>query len=297
MPTTTALEQLKTALEIVAALGDGAMNIPVLRAVASTAIKIIEIAQTVTKNKEDAIEVAKDAAERATSLLHAFKGKSKDDIPLDLQQDIAQYAKKLELVHKVLAKHRAQNRLQRVLSRASNREDIIRCRDILNESFQVLETSLTLKLHTRLPELLSQFESQIIAHLKLAPPNLSTIRSELLDLRGYLRSILRAPAPSLVTLRAEAAAFIPRRSSLRADAPDFLPRKLTLRAIAPIFVPRKCPAVRAGSDSGSPKFTLRADAPVFAPRKLITSLRADAPVFVPAGRNRDEDATVLRERN
>jgi len=106
------------------------LNVPVLRAVACTAIEIIEIAQTVTKNKEDAAEVAKNAAERTNSLLDALKGKSKDDIPLDLQQDIARYAEKLELVQKILTKHTAPVGMwRRVVSRVSNREEINRCKD------------------------------------------------------------------------------------------------------------------------------------------------------------------------
>ncbi|KAJ6457232.1 hypothetical protein C8R45DRAFT_1110508 [Mycena sanguinolenta] len=277
MPTTIALEQLKTALDIVAALSAGAINVPVLQGVACAAIKIIEIVQTVTKNNEDAVDLARNAAERTSSLLHAFKGKSKGDIPLELQQDIARYAQKLELIQKVLIKHRAQTRLRGLLSSASNREEINKCKDILTESFQVFETSLTLRLHTRLPELLGQLQSQIIAQIKPA-----------LDIRGSLRSILRANAtpfvPRAFTLRADAAAFTPRSlgSTLRADTPVFSPRKFRLRALAPAFVPGNCTPAQSSDAPQSPNFTLRADAPVFSPRKLTPSLRPDAPVFVPA---------------
>ncbi|KAJ7762629.1 hypothetical protein B0H16DRAFT_1529436 [Mycena metata] len=198
------LDQLKTALSIVASLGDGAVNVPGLRAAASAAVVIIEIAQTVTKNKEDAVEVAKNAAERTSSLLDAFKGKSKHDMPLDLLQDIERYAewvlasldystdhaslRKLELVQKILAKHTARTGIwRRVVSRFSNRDEINRCKDILNESFQVFEVSLTLKLHTRLPDLLNQLQSCIIAQTKPVQPKLSVIRREELYLCGYLR--------------------------------------------------------------------------------------------------------------
>ncbi|KAJ7683137.1 hypothetical protein B0H17DRAFT_1228802 [Mycena rosella] len=94
-PTAIALEsldQLKSALKIVAALSDGAINLPCLRAAAGAAIEIIDIAQVVTKNKQDAIEVAKSAAERTSSLLDALKGNSMADIPLESQQAITRYA-------------------------------------------------------------------------------------------------------------------------------------------------------------------------------------------------------------
>ncbi|KAJ7463762.1 hypothetical protein FB451DRAFT_1403772 [Mycena latifolia] len=176
------LDQLKSALKIVAALGDGAVGVPALRAATGTAIEIIEIAQAVTKNKQDAREVAKSAAERTSSLLDAFKGKSQADIPLDLQQDITRYAQKLELVQKILRKHATEIRLwRRVLARISDRDEINQCKDILNESFQVFEVALTLKLHTRLPDLLGQLQACIIAQAPVQP-KLSVIRREELDL-------------------------------------------------------------------------------------------------------------------
>ncbi|KAJ7221615.1 hypothetical protein GGX14DRAFT_559100 [Mycena pura] len=275
-PTIASLDQLKTALRIVASLGDGALNVPILRAIACTAIEIIDIAQTVTKNKEDAIEIAKNAAERISSLLDAFKGKFKNDIPLDLQQDIARYAEKLELVQKILRKHTGQTGIwRRVASRVPSRDEIKRCKNILNEGFQVFEASLTLKLHTRLPAMFSELQSQIVAQIQPAPPKISVQREEP-DLRAYLRLILRPEASAFVprpfTLRAGAPAFVPPpRTNLRADAPVFAPRKFTLRARAPAFVPRKF------------TFKLRADARIFEPRNKRT-LRADAPVFVPLGR-------------
>ncbi|KAJ6567311.1 hypothetical protein DFH09DRAFT_1278375 [Mycena vulgaris] len=221
-----ALDQLKMALKIVASLGDGAVNVPVLRAAACTAIEIIEIAQ--------------------------------DDIPVDLQQDVAQYAEKLELVQKILTKHTAQTAIwRRVVSRVSNREEINRWKEIIHESFQVFE--------------LNELQADIIAQIKPVPPQIPIIRPEELDLRRYLRLILRPEAPTFVprtfALRAEAAAFEPRKSTLRADAPVFAPHKVTLRAHAPVFVPRR---LTPG---------LRADARIFVPRKL--RLRAEAPVFVP----------------
>ncbi|KAF7347138.1 hypothetical protein MVEN_01468100 [Mycena venus] len=179
-PTAVASDQLKTVLKLVISLSDGVVNVPCLRAVAGMAVEIIEVAQTVTKNKEDAMEVAKNAAERTSSLLDAFKGKSKDDIPLNTQRDIARYAEKLEIVHKILTRHRAQTGVwRRVLLRVSNRDDINRCKDILNESFQVFEVSLTLTLC----DMLAQLQSRIAP----APPKLSIIRREELDLRSYLR--------------------------------------------------------------------------------------------------------------
>jgi len=138
----------------------------------------------------------------------------------------------------------------------------------LNESVQVFEVSLTLKLHTRLPDLLSELQSNILAQIKPVPPAPPIIREEL-DLRGCLRFILRPEAPTFVprvfTLRKEAAAFVPRRSTLRGDAPAFAPRKVALGTHAPVLVPRK--------------LTLRPDARIFVPHKK--TLRADAPVFVP----------------
>ncbi|KAJ6541528.1 hypothetical protein B0H19DRAFT_316848 [Mycena capillaripes] len=182
------LDQLKMALKIVAALSDGAVNVPGLRAAACTAIEIIEIAQSITKNKEDAIEVAKSAAERTSSLLDALKGKSTDDIPSELQKDIAQYAEKLERVQKILAKHKAQTGMwRRVVARTANRDDINKCKDILNDSFQVFQVSLTLKQHMRLPEPLDQLRSFVIAQANPVPPRLSIIRREELDLREYWR--------------------------------------------------------------------------------------------------------------
>ncbi|KAJ6601000.1 hypothetical protein DFH09DRAFT_1355254 [Mycena vulgaris] len=160
------LDQLKSALKVVAALGDGAIGVPGLRAAAGTAIEIINIAQAVTKNKEDAVEVAKSAAERTASLLDAFKGKSRIDVPLDLQYDVVRYAGKLELVQKILRKHAMETSIwRRILARISNRDEINQCKDILNESFQVFEISLSLKLHTRLPDLLNQLKTFITAQV------------------------------------------------------------------------------------------------------------------------------------
>lgn len=73
----------------------------------------------------------------------------------------------------ILYEHTTQTKLwQRIVARISNRDEINKCKDILNEGFQVLEVrlfsfvtrldtgsltinqvSLTLKLHTRLPDL------------------------------------------------------------------------------------------------------------------------------------------------
>ncbi|KAJ7886919.1 hypothetical protein B0H13DRAFT_2342656 [Mycena leptocephala] len=182
------LDHLKTALKIAAAVGDGAVNVPGLRSAAITVVEIIDIAQAVTQNKEDAIDVAKSAAERTSSLLDAFKGKFKDDIPLDLQQDVARYAEKLELVQRILRNHTTQTGIwRRVVARFSNRNDINKCKDILNESFQVIELSLTLKFHTRFPSLLDQLQSGITAQTDPVPPKISIIRREELDLRGYWR--------------------------------------------------------------------------------------------------------------
>ncbi|KAK7063474.1 hypothetical protein R3P38DRAFT_3249103 [Favolaschia claudopus] len=151
--TAGALDHFRTALELVASLSDGAIHVPCLRAVASAAITIIDIAQAVTKNKEDAIDVAKTAAERTNMLLDILKEKTRDDISLDVQQDIERFAQKLEHVQKVLLKHKAPIVIwKRVVSRASFRDEINRCKDILNESFQTFSASLTLKLHTQFPD-------------------------------------------------------------------------------------------------------------------------------------------------
>ncbi|KAJ7075612.1 hypothetical protein B0H15DRAFT_653472 [Mycena belliarum] len=132
------LEQLKSALKIVSALGDGAFGVPVLHAVAGSAIEIIDIAQALLKNQKDARELAKSAAERISSLLDAFIGKSKADIPPDVQQDIERYAQKLEHVQKILGGLVKKKHWRRLLARVSDRDRINHCKDDLNESFQVL---------------------------------------------------------------------------------------------------------------------------------------------------------------
>ncbi|KAJ6631643.1 hypothetical protein B0H10DRAFT_2183457, partial [Mycena sp. CBHHK59/15] len=120
--------------------------------------------------REDAIALAKSAAERTSSILDAFKGRTKADVPPDLLADIEQYARKLELVQNIMRKHILQtNIFRRILKRISNKDDIDKCKEILNESFQVFEVSLTLKLHTRLPDLLIQLQSYIearVAHVQ-----------------------------------------------------------------------------------------------------------------------------------
>ncbi|KAJ7508339.1 hypothetical protein B0H11DRAFT_23742 [Mycena galericulata] len=181
----SSLDQLKTALKLVAALSDGAINVPYLRGIAGTAVEIIDIAQAVSKNKEDAMEVARNTAERTSSVLDAFKGKSKADVSLDLQEDIRRYAEKLELVQKILYKQTTKTGFwRRVLARNSNADDIKKCKDILNESFQVFQVSCTLRLHTHLPDLLTQLQSYVAAQTS-AEAKLSIIRREELDLGGY----------------------------------------------------------------------------------------------------------------
>ncbi|KAF7341022.1 hypothetical protein MSAN_02087900 [Mycena sanguinolenta] len=186
-PTAVVLDQLQSALKIVTSLCNGALAVPGLGAAAGAAIEIIEIAQNVTKNKEDALEVAKITAERTSALLDAFNGKSKDEIPEYLLKSIMHYAEKLEVVRKILAKLTTQTRFWQLVSRRSNRDDINTCKDILNESFQVFQLSLSLRLHTRWTDLVSQINSVIVAQTKAVAPNLSIIRREELHFNRYWR--------------------------------------------------------------------------------------------------------------
>ncbi|KAJ6489981.1 hypothetical protein C8R45DRAFT_929270 [Mycena sanguinolenta] len=127
----------------------------------------------ITKNKKDALEVAKITVERTSALLDAFNGNSKDEIPQHLQKSIAHYAEKLEVVRKILAGLTTQN-------------------PVLASGIE--ELSLTLRLHTRWTDLVLQWNYHLAhesdplkSQTKPAVPNLSIIRREELHFDRYWR--------------------------------------------------------------------------------------------------------------
>jgi hypothetical protein len=57
------------------------------------------------------------------------------------QTDHALALRKLELAKKILSKQAQIGILRRVVSRSSNRDEINKCKEILNENFQILQAS------------------------------------------------------------------------------------------------------------------------------------------------------------
>ncbi|KAK7063477.1 hypothetical protein R3P38DRAFT_2593112 [Favolaschia claudopus] len=181
------LDQVKSLLKIVACLGDGAINVPCLKSVAGIALEIIDIAQTVAKNRRDAIEVAGYAAERTYSLIDVFKNKKRDDVLPGVLDDLEKYKRKLESVQKILLSYVVRPCiLRRVIARFSDRDEINRCKDILNEAFQVFQISLTIKIYTRIPEMLIHLDAVVSAQAKAkTSAKFSIIRREELDLCDF----------------------------------------------------------------------------------------------------------------
>jgi len=143
---TPGLEQAKLILSFVASLGDGAVAVPGLKAVAKMVIQVIEIAQIVQSNKADSLIIAERAGQLMEAMIETLRDKSEATVDPLLLRDLDRFRRDLEGILQVLEALTKPNLAEKVFKHKGHSEELLQCKETLDHSFKRFQVYSTIAL-------------------------------------------------------------------------------------------------------------------------------------------------------
>jgi len=130
------LDNARTVLELLSNLGSGAINVPGLQAASKVGIQIIDIVKKIKNNKADCEELVMRIVQLLDPIRDALESQMASDIDPHLKEDLERFTRDLEKIRNILQLQANQNLAGRAANSIGDGEDILRCKELVDQGFR-----------------------------------------------------------------------------------------------------------------------------------------------------------------
>ncbi|KIM86429.1 hypothetical protein PILCRDRAFT_4924, partial [Piloderma croceum F 1598] len=143
-----ALDNARTVCQLLSSLGSGAINVPGLQAAGQVGMQIIDIIRKAKGNRSDYDDLVTRIVQLLDPIRKALENQSFVDVDLSLTEDLERFTEDLRRIRDILELQADRNAAGRALNSVGDGEDIIRCKELVDQSFKRFEvyTSIALRM-------------------------------------------------------------------------------------------------------------------------------------------------------